>query len=180
MSKIYRLKRSDIFGRFCVRIDIWWWWWRFWWSDATRLLELTAPRVRLTQWPIWSKQNAKKTPKQKYEKTKIQNTKHKMQIQNTDCKKMSKITHLKKSGFWDFFGIFNIFEKLWCQFIFSFFNFFQFFLHSNTHWYLVVLGRTKNQTLFWASFQEVGFFGDFWIGFFSGFQPKNDVSVERL
>ena len=28
--------------------------------------------------------------RQKYEKTKIQNTKYKMQIQNTDCKKMSK------------------------------------------------------------------------------------------
>ena len=95
-------------------------------------------------------------------------------VQNTVCKKMLKINHLRKSVFWNFFGIFNVFEKLRCQFKFSFFNIFEFFLHSNTHWYLVVLGRTKNETLFWASFQEVGFFGlDQYLWDFGNFIPKS-------
>ena len=76
MSKIYRLKRSDIFGRFCVRIDIWWWWWRFWWSDATRLLEVNRSEGegdpdRASANKMEKRQKDKNTKRQKY---KIQNS----------------------------------------------------------------------------------------------------------
>ena len=150
---------KDIFGRFCVRIDIWWWLWRFWWSDATRLLEVNRSEGegdpdRASANKMEKRQKDKNTKRQKY---KIQNTKCKYKIQI--AKKMSKIYHLKKKWFSNFSGFSTFFEKLQCQFKFSIFNFFEFFFHSNTHWYLVVLGRTKNQTLFWASFQEVWFFG---------------------
>ena len=45
------------------------------------------------------------------------------------------------------------------QFKISVLIFFQFFLLGNTCQYVVVLGRRKNQTLFWASFGKVVFFG---------------------
>ena len=56
------------------------------WLGRTQrgLLELTAPRVRVI---LTNLEKTKKTKIRKYEKTKIQNTKYKMQIQNTDCKK---------------------------------------------------------------------------------------------
>ena len=83
MSKIYRLKKSDIFGRFCVRIDIWWWLWRFWWSDATRLLEVNRSEGegdpdRASANKMEKRQKDKNTKRQKY---KIQNTKCKYKIQ---------------------------------------------------------------------------------------------------
>ena len=49
------------------------------------------------------------------------------------------------------------------QFKISFLNFFHFFLHHNTSWYIVVLGRRKNPTLFWASFGKIKFFDRSWI-----------------
>ena len=49
----------------------------------------------------------------------------------------------------DNFSNFTIIES---QFKISFLNFFHFFLHHNTSWYVVVLGRRKNPALFWVSF----------------------------
>ena len=54
-------------------------------------------------------------------------------------------------------GSARTFDNFQSQFKFSFFNFFEIFFHSNTHWYIVVLGRRKNPTLFWASFGKIDF-----------------------
>ena len=40
------------------------------------------------------------------------------------------------------------------------------FFHDNTHWYIVVLGRRKNQTLSWASFGKLHFLVGFKIPIF--------------
>ena len=45
-------------------------------------------------------------------------------------------------------------------------GFFEFFWHDNTHWYIVVLGRRKNQTLSWASFGKLHFLVGFKIPIF--------------
>ena len=52
---------------------------------------------------------------------------------------------------------FSNLTKTESQFKISFLNFFHFFLHHNTSWYIVVLGRRKNPTLFWASFGKLNF-----------------------
>ena len=52
---------------------------------------------------------------------------------------------------------FQNFTKTESQFKISFLNFFHVFLHHNTSWYIVVLGRRKNPTLFWASFGKSKF-----------------------
>ena len=52
---------------------------------------------------------------------------------------------------------FRNFVKMESQFKISFLDFFYFFLHDNTALYVVVLGRRKNPTLFWASFGKSKF-----------------------
>ena len=52
---------------------------------------------------------------------------------------------------------FSNLTKTESQFKISLLNFFHFFLHHNTSWYIVVLGRRKNLTLFWASFGKLNF-----------------------
>ena len=58
---------------------------------------------------------------------------------------------------------FSNLTKTKSQFEISFLNFFHFFLHHNTSWYIVVLGRRKNPILFWASFGKIKFFDRSWI-----------------
>ena len=116
-----RVIRPKTFSAFSAcKLFIWWWWWRFVLIGLVAYnvacLRLTAPGFgnvgthnKANTWK-W-----KNTKIQKYKKT---NTKHKMQIQNTDCKKKWKIYHLKKSGFWDFSG-FSTFLNLFFSFFFA-------------------------------------------------------------
>ena len=62
-------------------------------------------------------------------------------------------------------------------FSFLFVGFFEFFLHDNTHWYIVVLGRRKNQTLSWASFGKLHFLVVFEILIFG---KKTSSKVKNL
>ena len=66
----------------------------------------------------------------------------------------------------DFARVFENFTIKTIAFSFLFVGFFEFFLHDNTHWYIVVLGRRKNQTLFWASFGKLHFLVGFKIPIF--------------
>ena len=66
----------------------------------------------------------------------------------------------------DFARVFENFTIKTIAFNFLFVGFFDFFLHDNTHWYIVVLGRRKNQTLFWASFGKLHFLVGFKIPIF--------------
>ena len=116
-----RVIRPKTFSAFSAcKLFIWWWWWRFVLIGLVAYnvacLRLTAPGFgnvgthnKANTWK-W-----KNTKIQKYKKT---NTKHKMQIQNTDCKKKWKIYHLKKSGFGDFSG-FSTFLNLFFSFFFA-------------------------------------------------------------
>ena len=120
------------------------------------LSESSRSRVSLLQ----EEEHNAKWQKDRNTKKKTRNTNTEIQSRIQKYKRKYKYKNAGMSLHTGKKVFFGNFLKLECQFKFSFFYFFsRFSLLGNISHYIVVPGRRKNRTLFWASSGKVGFSG---------------------